>query len=103
MDVEVVKLKIINKGKLKAFVSIKAGAVTIHDLLVVQQPAQAAWVSMPQKEVQINGERRFFPIVEIEKESPFLRRVEQVVVTAWQKEAKQQGAPESSGDNDTLF
>jgi DNA-binding cell septation regulator SpoVG len=94
MDITVGKIRIIEKGNLKAFVSIVIdGVMTIHDCRVVQQVGQKAWVSMPQKEYQQNGERKYAAVVEVERNSPTLRRIEQVILEAWETERREQADP----------
>lgn len=87
MDITIDKIRILDKGNLKALVSIMIDNVlTIHGWRVVQQPGQVAWVSAPQKEYQLNGVRKFAPVVEVERNSPTLRRIEQVILSAWKAE-----------------
>lgn len=89
MDITIDKIRILDKGNLKALVSITIDEVlTIHGWRVVQQPGQAAWVSPPQKEYEINGARKFSPVVEVERNSPTLRRIEQVILSAWKAEQR---------------
>jgi hypothetical protein len=45
--VEVLEIKPIENGNLKAFVKLKIGDVVFHDFRIVQQAGQKAWVSAP--------------------------------------------------------
>ncbi|MBC8461116.1 MAG: hypothetical protein H8D67_24285 [Deltaproteobacteria bacterium] len=45
--VEILEIKPIENGNLKAFVKLKIGDVVFHDFRIVQQPNQRAWVSAP--------------------------------------------------------
>ena len=47
-----------NPGNLRAFADVKIGPLVVTGCRVVQQPGQAAWVSMPQAQAD---DGRFFP------------------------------------------
>ena len=70
-DIEVIDIKpIIGRGNLKAFVSVRIGAIEIHGLRIVQQPGQRAWVSMPQVEsCDRDGKKCYAPLVTIHDEA----------------------------------
>jgi DNA-binding cell septation regulator SpoVG len=78
--IQVVKVKSLkDSGNLKAFASLRIGALVVHRVRIVQQPGQKAWISMPQFKV---GEK-YYPIVEIESDN--LRdRVRDAVREHWQ-------------------
>jgi DNA-binding cell septation regulator SpoVG len=53
-------------GNLRAFaVVIVAGKLKISDVRVIQQPDQEAWVSMPSRAYEKDGQRKWAPTVEI--------------------------------------
>lgn len=91
MTIEVVKMKVLDKGNLKAVVSIEInGWLTIHDCRIVQQPGQAAWVSMPQKEYQgHDGQKKYAPLIELGKDSAQKKEIEAAILTAWEVGAVQ--------------
>src|SRR5262249_3126314 len=83
--VEVVSIKHINKGSLRAFVTVKiADKLIIHSLRVIQQEGQQPWVSMPQTEApQPNGAKpKYYSIVEIPDES-LKKQVTEAVLRSW--------------------
>lgn len=64
--IEVVALRPMDRGNLKAFVSVRLGGVTIHDCRIVQQSGQRAWVSMPQREyADAEGQKKYSAVVEL--------------------------------------
>lgn len=67
-------------GNLRAFVTVKLGAVVIHGCRVIQQPNQKAWVSLPQ---QKSGER-YYSVVEITRKE-LLEQVKSAVLEAWER------------------
>jgi DNA-binding cell septation regulator SpoVG len=80
--IEIIKITpITTGGSLRAFVSVRIGALTVHDFRVVQQPGQHAWVSAPQKELNKDGNRKFFPVVELTE--PLKKIVSDKVLEAW--------------------
>lgn len=82
--IEVLKIKPIAKGSLRAFVSVKLGGVTVHDCRIVQQDGQNAWVSMPTREYQgQDGKKKYAPIVELS--DTLKAEVNRVVLLAWEK------------------
>ncbi len=99
MDIIVSHVRLVDKGNLKAFASIAIDNVlTIHDCRIVQQVGQKAWVSLPQREYQIDGVRKYAPIVEVERNSPTHRRIEQVILAAWEATRKN-----GEGADDDMF
>jgi DNA-binding cell septation regulator SpoVG len=59
-----------NAGNLKAFAVVEiAGKIKIADVKVVQQPGQKAWVAMPSKSYEVNGQRKWSHTIEILDES----------------------------------
>lgn len=66
-------------GNLRAFATVRVGALVIADCRIVQQPGQRPWVSMPVRE---RG-GRFLPIVRIVSDS-LKTRINEVVLAAWE-------------------
>jgi DNA-binding cell septation regulator SpoVG len=81
-SIEIVALKPLDRGNLKAFASVRLGGVVVHDLRVVQQPGQRPWVSLPQREYEKDGQKKFTPIVELTE--PLKREVSRLVLAAWE-------------------
>jgi len=78
---EVVAIKPLAKaGNLKAFVSVRFGEVIVHDLKIVQQPGQQPWVSLPQREYEKDGQKKYAAIVELTE--PLRRDVSRLVLVA---------------------
>jgi DNA-binding cell septation regulator SpoVG len=69
-------------GNLKAFVSIRLGAMTIHGLRIIQQAGKPAWVALPQREAEQDGKKRYFPIVEIDSRA-LRAAIEEKALAAW--------------------
>lgn len=90
MDIEIVKWKRLSSGgALKAFASVRLGAMTLHDFRVIQQPGQEAWVSPPQKEVTVKGERKWYPLVEFTKESTTWGKIQQLLIAEYETDKEQ--------------
>src|SRR5438309_9413416 len=65
VTVESVK-PITNAGNLRAFAVVNiADKIKIHGVRVIQQPNQEAWVSMPSRAYEKDGQRKWAPTVEI--------------------------------------
>jgi DNA-binding cell septation regulator SpoVG len=78
-------------GSLKAFATVRLGAIVIHDFRIIQQAGKDAWVSPPQKEVNKDGARKWFPIVELSDE---LRKiVEFKILEAWRQDHERWSDP----------
>ena len=85
-NIEVLKLKVMQKGSLKGFASVRLGGVTIHDFRIVQQDNQDAWVSPPQKEVPMqDGKKKYYPVVELS--DTLKAEVQRLVLEAYKREA----------------
>jgi DNA-binding cell septation regulator SpoVG len=72
-----------NAGNLKAVVSVRLGGVIIHDCKIIQQPNQHAWVSLPQREYQQDGERKYKAVVEMTE--PLRRELSRIVLATWER------------------
>ena len=57
---------ITNAGNLRAFAVVNiADKLRICDVRVIQQPHQEAWVSMPSRAYEKDGQRKWAPTIEI--------------------------------------
>ena len=84
-SIDVVAIKPLTKaGNLKAFASVRLGGVTIHDCRIVQQPGQRPWVSLPQREYEKDGQKKYSAIIELTE--PLKREVCRMVLAAWERE-----------------
>ena len=82
--IEVLALKPLTKGPLRAFVSVRLGGVTIHDFRIVQQEGQAAWVSCPQREyTDQTGKKKYSAVVELT--DSLKKEVDQIVLAYWEQ------------------
>jgi len=54
-----------NAGNLKAFAVITINNIRISDVRIIQQYGKKAWVSMPSRAYETNGQRKWAAIVEI--------------------------------------
>lgn len=81
--IEVVGLKTLPSGNLKAFASIKIGPLTLHDFRIVQQPGQRAYVSVPQRSYQdTTSKTKYSPACEMPPE--WKDAITSAVLQAWQ-------------------
>lgn len=70
-------------GNIRACLSIRIGAVTIHGCKIVQQPGQRAWLAMPERQWQdAGGKKHYSPTVELS--SDLKKRVNEIVLAAWE-------------------
>lgn len=67
---EIDKMRVINKGNLKAFFSVLiAKKMWIHGCRLVQQPGQQPWASLPQNEyTDKEGKKKYSAVVELPAE-----------------------------------
>lgn len=66
MDIQIIEIKPINQGNLRAFVKIRLGDITLNDFRIVQQAGQRAWVSVPQATwTDQGGKLHYKPIIEL--------------------------------------
>jgi DNA-binding cell septation regulator SpoVG len=83
--IEIIKVtRLTTGGSLRGFVSIRLGALVLHDFRVIQQPNQQPWVAPPQKETNKDGVRRFFPLIEVGE--PLKKLISDKVLEAWTKD-----------------
>jgi len=71
-------------GNLKAFASVEFGfGLTMHELRIVQQPGQQAWVGAPCRQwTDPHGNKRFAAILEFDK--PLQEAISLVVLEAYE-------------------
>jgi DNA-binding cell septation regulator SpoVG len=87
--IEVLEIRTIDRGNLRAFAKLRLGSVVIHGCRVIQQPGQKAWVALPQIPGRAKADGSgagWFPVIEIVNRD-LLDRVRSAVLEAW--EAKQ--------------
>ncbi len=83
--VRVLRIQLLDgSGNLKAFADIQIGSIKVYGCRVVQQPGQRAWVAAPQREYTVDGQRRWAPIVEWNREIGAL--ISSAVVEAYERE-----------------
>ena len=67
--VNVLTVKTLTEGNLRAIASVQIGPLVIHGCRVVQQPGQAAWTSAPQSEwTDAAGKKKYKSILEWPRE-----------------------------------
>lgn len=72
-------------GNLKAFATIRIGALEIAGLRIVQQPGQRAWVSMPQLEYNRDGKRCYYPMIKF-LDKRLKAVITEAVLEAWENQ-----------------
>lgn len=83
--VRVLHLRLLDgSGNLRAFADIQAGSLKIYNCRVVQQPGQRPWVAPPQREYMVDGQKRYAPIVEWNRELGTL--ITDAVIEAFERE-----------------
>ena len=83
-------IKRIDKGALRAFVSVTINQkLTIHSCRVIHQDEQSPWVSVPQREVPDpdGGRSKYFPIIEIHDKN-LKQAIERAVLDEYRKAAQ---------------
>ena len=85
MNVTVTKITPVNKGNFKGFASVDIdGKLKIHSCRIIQQPGQAAWVSLPQNEwTDPEGNKKWFPVVEVPDNVK--EAISAAVLRAWER------------------
>jgi DNA-binding cell septation regulator SpoVG len=87
--VVVENIRPVDAGNLKAFASIMLGGkVRINDVRVIQQPGQRAWVSMPARSYEKDGQRKWAPIVEL-MDGPLKGQISNAVLEEFERLAYQ--------------
>lgn len=78
------------KGALIGFAGVRLngrGYLTIHDLRIIQQSGQRAWVSMPAKSyTDQQGQTHWSSIVEADKE--LMAKIQAAVLETWEREGR---------------
>ena len=71
-------------GSLRAFLTVNINdKLKIHSCRIVQQPGQAAWFSLPQREWRDGaGDRHFAPVVELQPEVK--EAIQEEVLRVWE-------------------
>jgi hypothetical protein len=87
LQVEVLRLKPVNRGNLKAFVdvslSLPEGKWLIRDCRIIQQPEQRPYVSLPQKEYHDRlGNLCYVPLVS--PPEPIRTAICEAILKAWE-------------------
>jgi len=72
-------------GTVQAFVDFRVNEkLTVYGAKIIRQDGQQAWVAMPDRSYEVDGETRYAPIVKIE--DPGLKeKIQQAILAAWEK------------------
>jgi DNA-binding cell septation regulator SpoVG len=93
--IEVLDVRLLTgPGNLKAFATVRLGAVVIHGCRVIQQPQQKPSVALPQTPARPKADGSgsgWYPIIEITSRD-LMNRVRDAVLAAW--EGARQRQPE---------
>src|SRR5262245_44908915 len=83
--IQIVKITLVEPkpgSSLRAFANIKLGAIEIRGLRVMRKDGGRAWIGMPQREGLMNGEKKFFNVVEISNDD-LKDLIDQKVLDSW--------------------
>jgi hypothetical protein len=64
-NIEVVELRAVQKGCLKAFVDVLVGDFEIRGLRIIQQPNQRPFIHFPMVEYEQGGQRLYAPVIRL--------------------------------------
>ena len=65
---EILNLKKVEKGKLRAFFDLETPKLTIYGCKLLEGQDGNLWAAMPTREFQHNGEKKWAPIIKITDE-----------------------------------
>jgi DNA-binding cell septation regulator SpoVG len=89
--IEVLEVRAVDRGNLRAFAKVRLGAVVIHGLRVIRQPGQKAWCALPQIPGRAKADGSgagWYPVIEIVNRD-LLDRVCAAVLEAWEAKTAQ--------------
>ena len=79
-------------GNLRAFAIVNiADRLRVHDVRIIQQPNQEAWVSMPSRAYEKDGQRKWAPTLEILDDN-LKAEISRAVLTEYKKGASTSAA-----------
>jgi DNA-binding cell septation regulator SpoVG len=84
--VEVLEVRRVDAGSLKAFAKVKLGCIVLHGCRVVQQDGQKAWVALPQTPLRKRADGSgggWMAVVEITNRQ-VMDQLRDAVLEAWQ-------------------
>lgn len=82
--IEIINIhRLTGSGTVKAFVDFSiAEKMVIYGAKIIQQPGQRAWVAMPDRAYQVDGETRYAPVVKIE-DGGLKEKITSAILGAW--------------------
>ena len=85
--IEILSIRpLMESGTVRAFVDFRIeGKLTIKGAKVIQQAGQQAWVAMPDRQYEQDGETRWAPIVKIE-DAGLREKIQVAILAAWEAE-----------------
>ena len=63
--IKIDSIKNVSYGTLKGFATATVGGIKISDIKIIQQEGQKPWISLPSREFEVEGQKKYKPIVEI--------------------------------------
>ena len=75
-----------NAGNLRAFATINiSDKIRIHDVRIIQEAKKRAWVGMPSRAYEKDGQRKWAPIVEL-LDKTLIQKISDAVLDEFSRE-----------------
>ena len=87
MLIEVIGLRHVARGRLRAFADVLVGDLILRDFVILDGPDRRAFVGVPRKAWVNNGQRYFTPIVDFR--NGLRNKVEEAILLRWSAELDQ--------------
>ena len=81
--IEVLDIRPVNQKALQAYVILRVGGITIHDMRIIQQPDQKAWVGAPQQVYEKKGSDKKHYKSFVEFTDSLKQRVDTIILEEW--------------------
>lgn len=85
-DIEVVGIRHINRGRLKAYIDVRFGDLIVREFALIDGPGQQPFIGVPRKSWVEDGQRYYVPIVEFR--NGLREQVRDLILGRWAEEGK---------------
>ena len=85
MDIEILDIRPVIRGNLRAFADVQVGAFELHGLRIIQQPNQRPFIHFPMVEYEQGGQRLYAPVIRLH-DAKLEKDIKAKVLAAWQSQ-----------------
>lgn len=82
---KLINLELVERGSIKGLAVIDWYGIVIHNIKIIKQPNQRAFIRLPEHEIEKNGEKKFYQFLKFRDEE-MRRKLENLILPKFYEE-----------------